>query len=442
MPGSLLITGGTVIDPAGDRSGRFDVHIADGRVRALVEPGAAPRADTTIDASGCWVTPGLIDMHVHLREPGYEYKETVLTGAQAAVAGGFTAVACMANTNPVNDTGAVTKYIVEKALAADLARVYPIGAVSVGLQGERLAEIGEMREAGIVAVSDDGRPIMDGALMRRALEYSAMFGLAVIAHEEDLALAAGGCMNEGPTAFRLGLKGMPAAAEEAMVARDIALLERTGGRLHIAHLSTAGSVDLVRRAKARGLAVTAEATPHHFTLTEEAVGEYDTNAKMNPPLRLAADVTAVIEGLRDGTIDAIASDHAPHHADEKDVEFECAAHGIVGLETALPLALRLVHEHGLAIETVVRAMTAAPARILGVPGGTLAVGAAADVTVIDPRPEWTVDPATFCSKSRNTPFGGWSLSGRARATIVGGVIKWQAAAAAAAPRRTRSAPTR
>lgn len=436
---SLLITGGTVIDPASGRADAADVRIADGRIAAITDPGAGEPADTELDASGCWVTPGLIDMHVHLREPGYEYKETVQTGAQAAVAGGFTAVACMANTNPVNDTGAVTKYIVEKAAAADLARVYPIGAVSVGLQGERLAEIGEMREAGIVAVSDDGRPIMDGALMRRALEYSAMFDLAVIAHEEDCALAAGGCMNEGPTAFRLGLKGMPAAAEEAMVARDIALLERTGGRLHIAHLSTAGSVDLVRRAKARGLAVSAEATPHHFTLTEEAVGTYDTNAKMNPPLRLAADVAAVIEGLRDGTIDAIASDHAPHHADEKDVEFECAAHGIVGLETALPLALALVREHGLPAETMIRALTVAPARILRVPGGDLAIGAVADVTIIDPQAQWSVDPTAFCSKSRNTPFGGWSMVGKARATIVGGVVKWQAAADAAAPRRKRSA---
>jgi dihydroorotase len=437
--GSILISGGTVVDPATGRHGAFDVLLADGTVAAVTEPGAAGAADLQIDASGCWVTPGLIDMHVHLREPGYEYKETVLSGTQAAVAGGFTAVACMANTNPVNDTGAVTKYIVEKAAAAQLARVYPIGAVSVGLKGERLAEIGEMHEAGIVAVSDDGKPIMDSALMRRALEYSAMFGLAVIAHEEDQALAGGGCMNEGPTAFRLGLKGMPAAAEEAMVARDIALLERTGGRLHIAHASTAGTVDLVRRAKARGLAVTVEATPHHFTLTEEAVGEYDTNAKMNPPLRAREDVEALIAALRDGTIDAIASDHAPHHRDEKDVEFECAAHGIVGLETALALSLALVRDHGLDIDTLVRAMSVNPARILGVPGGSLALGAVADVTVIDPNLAWEVDPESFRSKSRNTPFAAWALTGQARATIVGGEVKWQANPPLAAVRKRSAA---
>lgn len=437
--GSLLITGGTVIDPANQRQGAFDVRLADGRIESIGAPGALAAADEYLDARGCWVTPGLIDMHVHLREPGQEYKETVATGAQAAVAGGFTAVACMANTNPVNDSGAVTKYIVEQSLRADLARVYPIGAVSFGLLGERLAEIGEMREAGIVAVSDDGRPIMDSALMRRALEYSSMFGLVVSVHEEDLALSADGCMNEGPTAFRLGLRGMPAAAEEAMVARDIALLERTGGRLHIAHASTAGTVELVRRAKARGLAVSAEATPHHFTLTEETVGEYDTNAKMSPPLRLGDDVQAVIAGLRDGTIDAIASDHAPHHRDEKDVEFECAAHGIVGLETSLALSLTLVREHGLSPESLVRAMSVAPARILGVPGGSLATGAPADVTVIDPEVAWTVDPDRFYSKSRNTPFGGWNLTGQARATIVGGVVKWRAAETAMVRRKRAAA---
>lgn len=437
--GSILISGGTVIDPANDRHGALDVRIEDGRIAAVGDPGTLGDADLQIDAGGCWVTPGLIDMHVHLREPGYEYKETVLTGTQAAVAGGFTAVACMANTNPVNDTGAVTKYIVEKAAAAQQARVYPIGAVSVGLKGERLAEIGEMREAGIVAVSDDGKPIMDSALMRRALEYSAMFGLAVIAHEEDQALAADGCMNEGPTAFRLGLKGMPAAAEEAMVARDIALLERTGGRLHIAHASTAGTIDLVRRAKARGLAVTVEATPHHFTLTEDAVGEYDTNAKMNPPLRERDDVEAVIAGLRDGTVDAIASDHAPHHRDEKDVEFDCAAHGIVGLETSLALSLTLVREHGMSAEALVRAMSVNPARILGVPGGSLAVGAVGDVTVIDPDAAWEVDPDCFRSKSRNTPFARWTLTGQARATIVGGEIKWQASPALAAVKKRSAA---
>jgi dihydroorotase len=426
MP-TLLIAGGTLVDPVNGRNGAFDLLIADGRIELIAPAGEAGPADAVIDAGGCWVVPGLIDMHVHLREPGYEYKETVLTGTRAALAGGFTAVACMANTNPVNDSGAVTKYILEKAAAADLARVYPIGALSVGLGGERLAEIGEMREAGIVAVSDDGKPVMDSALMRHALEYSAMFGLPVIAHEEDRALAGEGVMHEGATAFRLGLRGVPAAAEEAMVARDIALLERTGGHLHVAHASTAGTIDMVRRAKARGLAVTAEATPHHFTLTDEAVGEYDTNAKMNPPLRTRADVEAVIEGLRDGTVDAIATDHAPHHRDEKEVEFDCAAHGIVGLETALPLCLRLVREHGLAVETLVRAMSTNPARILRVPGGALTPGAPADVTVIDPDAPWQVDPDAFHSKSRNTPFAAWPMTGAARATIVGGRVLWQQA---------------
>jgi dihydroorotase len=423
---SIAITGGTLVDPANGQHGAFDLLIEDGRIAAVVAPGGAVEADESIDACGCYVTPGWIDMHTHLREPGYEYKETVLTGAQAAVAGGFSAVACMANTNPVNDSGAVTQYILEKAVAADLARVYPIGAVSVGLKGERLAEIGEMREAGIVAVSDDGRPLMDSALMRRALEYTRMFDLPVIAHEEDLALAGEGCMHEGPTAFRLGLRGIPAAAEEAMVARDLALLERTGGRLHIAHVSTAGTVDLLRRAKARGLAVTAEVTPHHFTLTEAAVAEYDTNAKMSPPLRLPSDVEAVIAGLRDGTIDAIATDHAPHHRDEKDLEFECAANGIAGLETALALCLALWRDHGLSIDTLVRAVSTNPARILRVPGGSLAPGAAADVTIVDPQVSWTVDLERFRSKSRNSPFGGWTLTGATRATLVGGQVKWRA----------------
>ncbi len=436
---SIAITGGTLIDPASDRHGPFDVLIEDGRVAAILPVGSGVEAVESIDASGCYVTPGWIDMHTHLREPGYEYKETVLTGTQAAVAGGFTSVACMANTSPVNDSGAVTQYIVERAAAANLARVYPIGAVSVGLKGERLAEIGEMREAGIVAVSDDGRPLMDGGLMRRALEYSRMFDLPVIAHEEDLALAGEGCMHEGPTAFRLGLRGIPAAAEEAMVARDLALLERTGGRLHIAHVSTAGTVDLLRRAKARGLPVTAEVTPHHFTLTEAAVADYDTNAKMSPPLRLASDVDAVIAGLRDGTIDAIATDHAPHHADEKDIEFDCAANGIVGLETALALCLALVREHALPLDTLVRAVSANPARILGVSGGGLAPGAVADVTIIDPQTSWTVDPGRFHSKSRNSPFGGWTLTGAARATLVGGGVKWRAPELAAGrPKRRAS----
>jgi dihydroorotase len=436
---SLLIFGGTVIDPASDVHARLDVLVANGHVAEVAEPGRLnAKAEQRLDASGCWVVPGLIDIHVHLREPGYEYKETVASGAQAAVAGGFTAVACMANTNPVNDNAAVTEYILERAHEANLARVYPIGAVSMGLNGERLAEIGEMREAGIVAVSDDGMPVRDSALMRRALEYSSMFDLPVIAHEEDCGLASGGVMNEGAVSFRLGLKGMPAAAEEVMVARDIALVERTGGRLHIAHVSTAGSIHLIREAKARGLPVSAEAAPHHFTLTEEAVASYDTNAKMNPPLRTAADVEAVIGALRDGTIEVIASDHAPHHRDEKEIEFEQAANGIIGLETTLPLSLRLIRDAGISIETVVAALTANPARVLGVPCGRLTPGGLADLAVIDPDCPWTVDPNHFHSKSRNTPFAGWQMVGAARATIVGGRVVWQQAETAA-PRKKRSA---
>jgi dihydroorotase len=436
----LVIRGGRVIDPAAGVEGLRDVVVRDGTIAALTAAGHGPREGEQIDATGCWVVPGLIDMHVHLREPGYEYKETVATGTHAAAVGGFTAVACMANTNPVNDSAAVTEFIRERAAAAGQARVYPIGAVSVGLHGERLAEIGEMRRAGIVAVSDDGQPIADAALMRRALEYGTMFGLPVIAHEEDRALAGAGVMHEGPTAFRLGLKGIPAAAEEMMVARDVALAERTGGQLHIAHVSTTGAVALLRAAKQRGLRVTAEVTPHHFTLTEAAVGTYDTNAKMNPPLRSAADVAAVVEGLRDGTIDVIASDHAPHHRDEKDVEFEAAANGIIGLETTLPLTLRLVREAGLPVEVAVRALSVNPARVLGVPGGTLAPGSPADVTVIDPARRWTVEVGALASRSRNTPFGGWEMIGAAVATIVGGRIVYQAERKPVASRTKRNRP--
>jgi dihydroorotase len=420
----LRIRGGTLVDPASGVHARRDVLITDGRVAAVTAPDDSGPAEGCIDAGGCLVLPGLIDMHVHLREPGYEYKETVESGTRAAVAGGFTAVACMANTNPVNDNGAVTEYIRERAALAQLARVYPIGALSKGLRGEELAEIGEMHRAGIVAVSDDGMPVMNGGLMRRALEYSAMFGLVVIAHEQDACIAGDGVMHEGEVSLRLGLKGIPAAAEEAMIARDLALVAQTGGRLHIAHLSTAGAVDLVRDAKRRGLAVSAEVTPHHFTLTDAAVEGYNTNAKMNPPLRCARDVDAVRQGLADGTIEVIATDHAPHHRDEKDVEFDHAANGIVGLETALPLALRMAEEIRLPVERLVAAMSTNPARILGVAGGRLAVGDVADVTIVDPARRWTVDPAHSQSKSRNTPFAGRDVQGQVVVTIVGGRVVW------------------
>jgi dihydroorotase len=386
-------------------------------------PGAlrAASAARRIDARGCWIVPGLIDLHCHLREPGYEYKETVATGTAAAVAGGFTAVACMANTDPVNDSAAVTRYILERAAEAGRARVYPIGALSQGLAGERLAEIGEMRSAGIVAVSDDGKPVTDAGLMRHALEYCAMFGIPIVDHAEDPGLA-GGSMHEGRTSIRLGLRGIPAAAEEVMVSRDIALAELTGGRLHVAHASTRGTIELVRAAKARGVHVTAEATPHHFTLTEEAVAEYDGNAKMNPPLRGADDREALRAALADGTIDVIATDHAPHHRDEKEVEFENAAFGIVGLETALPLSLRLVEERVLTPTEWVRRLSTRPAEILGVLGGSLRPGAIADVTIVSPEAAWRVEASALKSKSKNSPFLGWTMKGKALFTLVGGRV--------------------
>jgi dihydroorotase len=419
----IVIYGGTVVDPANNLEAVYDLLIEDGVVCAIDKPGSfLGVGDAGIEARGLVIVPGFIDMHIHLREPGYEYKETVLTGTQAAVAGGFTTVACMANTNPVNDNGAVTRYIIEKAQAANLARVFPVGALSKGLKGEELAEIGEMIEAGAVAISDDGRPVMDANLMRRALEYCSMFNLPVSVHEEDLHLAAGGVMNEGPMALRLGLRGSPNAAEEVMVARDITLARLTGGRVHIAHVSTRGAVALLRHAKEEGLSVTAEATPHHFTLTEEAVEGYNTNAKMAPPLRLSADVEAVKEGLYDGTIDAIATDHAPHHRDEKEVEFDQAANGIVGLETALPLTLRLVESGILSLSEAIQKLTINPARILRLPYGTLSVGAPADVVIFDPSRQWRVDVAKLYSKSKNTPFAGWKLKGKVMLTMVGGRV--------------------
>jgi dihydroorotase len=425
----VVVSGGTIVDPASGVPRPGDVVIDDDRIAGIAPPGSVPAEGQVIDAKGLLVLPGLVDMHVHLREPGYEYKETIATGTAAAVAGGITSVACMANTNPVNDSGAVTRFILEQAARANLARVFPIGAVSVGLEGEQLAEFGEMRRAGIVAVSDDGRPVMDASLMRRALEYGRLFDLLVIAHEEDCHLANGGVMNEGVTAVALGLRGVPAAAEEVMVARDIALAELTGGRLHVAHVSTRGTVELVRAAKARGVAVSAEATPHHLLLGEDAVGDYDTNAKMAPPLRTRADVEAVRAGLADGTIEAFASDHAPHHRDEKDVEFEHAANGIVGLETSLALGLRLVEEGVLDLPTLVARMTTGPARLLGLPVGTLAPGSLADVTIVDPKRRWTVDPAAFRSKGRNTPYGGWEVAGRVMTVLVGGRTVYTDAAA-------------
>jgi dihydroorotase len=419
----ILIKGARVIDP-GHMDAIQDVLIAKGRIEAIQPPGTLPAEGEgvrTIDAQGYWLTPGLIDMHVHFREPGQEYKETILTGAQAAVAGGFTAVCTMPNTIPVNDDAAVTAFIIYRAAQAGLVRVFPVAAISQGLKGKRLSEFGELRAAGAVGVTDDGRPVMNGQLMRRALEYASAFGLRVVSHCEDLDLADGGVMNEGPRATRMGLAGIPNACESVMVMRDISLSKVTGVPVHIAHVSTAESVTAIRRAKADGINVTAETAPHYFTLTDESVEGYDTRAKMNPPLRSPADRQAVREGLADGTLDAIATDHAPHSTNEKEVEFDRAANGIIGLETSLALGLQLVRDRVLDITTLIERMACAPARIMGLECG-LRPGRFADLTIIDPLKEWTIDSRNLNSKSRNTPFDGWRLTGRAITTIVGGEV--------------------
>ena len=420
---NLLISGGLVVDPAQNLEEMRDVLIKDGRIAALEPPGTIPaEGREVVDARGLVVAPGLIDMHVHLREPGEEYKETIETGTAAAARGGFTAVACMPNTEPVNDSAAVTRFILDQAAKAGWARVYPVGAISRRSLGQTLSEYGELKAAGCVAVSDDGRPVMNALLMRRALEYARTFDLLVISHAEDLNLRGDGVMHEGQVSVRLGLRGMPAAAEEIMVYRDIRLARLTGARLHIAHVSTAGSVAIIRDAKRSEIGITAETAPHYFTLTEEAVADYDTNAKVNPPLRSAWDRAAIIEGLADGTIDAIATDHAPHSVLEKDVEFAEAAFGLIGLETSLGLSLRLVHEGVLTLGQLIAKMSCNPARILRLPGGRLTPGSPADITLIDPHREWTVDVSRFASKSRNCPFQGWELRGKAVMTIMGGKV--------------------
>ena len=418
---TVVIRHGRVIDP-GRINGQADVLIQDGTIAQVGKGLAVPPGATVMDASGKWVLPGFVDLHVHLREPGFEYKETIQTGAAAAVAGGFTSVCCMPNTSPVNDNQSVTEFILDKARAAGLAHVFPIGAITKGSEGKELAEFGELKDAGCVAVSDDGKPVMNGMVMRRALEYARAFALTVVDHCECLHLSEGGCMHEGLVATELGLHGVPAAAEDVMVARNLALAELTGGRLHLAHLSTAGSVRMVREAKARGVKITSEACPHHFLLTVEAVREFNTNAKMNPPLRSRKDVDAIKVGLKDGTIDAIATDHAPHADFEKQREFDYAPFGVVGLETAWGLALTLVDEGTLSVEQVVALLTVQPARAFGLPKGTLAVGADADVTIVDPEAQWVVEPERFRSKGRNTPFAGWKLKGRVVTTIVSGRV--------------------
>jgi len=418
---TVVIRHGRVIDP-GRINGQADVLIQDGTIAQVGKGLAVPPGATVMDASGKWVLPGFVDLHVHLREPGFEYKETIQTGTSAAVAGGFTSVCCMPNTSPVNDNQSVTEFILDKARAAGLAHVFPIGAITKGSEGKELAEFGELKDAGCVAVSDDGKPVMNGMVMRRALEYARAFALTVVDHCECLHLSEGGCMHEGLVATELGLHGVPAAAEDVMVARNLALAELTGGRLHLAHLSTAGSVRMVREAKARGVKITSEACPHHFLLTVEAVREFNTNAKMNPPLQSRKDVDAIKVGLKDGTIDAIATDHAPHADFEKQREFDYAPFGVVGLETAWGLALTLVDEGTLSVEQVVALLTVQPARAFGLPKGTLAVGADADVTIVDPEAQWVVEPERFRSKGRNTPFAGWKLKGRVVTTIVSGRV--------------------
>jgi dihydroorotase len=424
---AIFIEGGRVIDPASGTDAIRTVVVREGRIAEVAERAERPREARAIDARGKWVVPGLIDLHVHLREPGQEYKETVETGTRAAVAGGFTAVCPMPNTVPPNDTASVTELMLARAAAAGLARVYPVGCISKGQKGEDLAEYGELKAAGCVALSDDGKPVMSPALMRRALEYARAFELPLTVHEEDLALVGKGVMNEGPTATRLGLKGQPAAAEEVMVLRDISLAELTGGRLHIAHLSTAGSVRAVREAKRRGLRVTAEATPHHLTLTDEDVARsrYDTSFKMAPPLRSAEDVRALREGLADGTIDCIATDHAPHSLVEKDLEFDAAANGIVGLETALAVCLALVREGAVTERRLIEAFTIGAARAFNLPGGTLSRGAPADVAILDPGLEWRCDAERFRSKGRNSPWKGAMLVGRCTYTLVGGRLVYE-----------------
>lgn len=417
----VLVKSGRVVDPANRIDEKLDILIVDGKIAELAPNIDAGDAEV-INAAGLIVTPGLIDMHVHLRDPGLEYKEDVITGTQAAAAGGVTSVACMPNTSPVNDNLAVTRYIINKAQEQGCANVFPIGCITKGLKGEVLAEMGELKAGGCVGFSDDGLPVKDGEMMRRALEYAGTFGAPIISHAEDLSLVAGGCMNEGAVSTELGLKGIPWVAEDAMTARDIMLAELTGSHLHVAHVSTKGSVELVRQAKERGVKVTCEATPHHFTLTDAAVRGYNTNAKMNPPLRSLEDVDAIRTGLADGTIDAIATDHAPHHIDEKNVEFAIAMNGIIGLETLLPLTLKLVGEKLLSLSQAIALTSCRPARVLGLDRGTLSVGAVADIALINPNKEWVVEPQQLASKSKNTPFAGQTMKGCASKTLLAGRV--------------------
>lgn len=428
---NILIKNGHILDPSQGIDGIGDILIEDGKVKGIGDLGLGisktkpqpPDSNTRIiDASGLFVLPGLIDMHTHLREPGFEYKETIKTGTNAAIKGGFTAVCAMPNTNPVNDNSSVTEFIMRKAIQEGACMIYPIGAITKGQKGEELAEMGIMREEGCVAFSDDGRPVMNSLIMRRAFEYSRTFNVPIISHCEDLYLSESGVMNEGLLSLTLGLRGIPAEAESIMAGRDCALAGLTGGRLHIAHVSTEGTVHIIRDAKDQGINVTAETCPHYFTLTEDAVKGYNTNAKVNPPLRTEKDIKAIKKALKEGVIDVIATDHAPHHRDEKLGEFDHAPSGISGLETALSLSLKLVHENILSMSQLIEKMALNPARILGISKGTLKPGSDADVVIVDPDFEYTVDERQFVSKGRNTPFDGWILKGRTVKTLCKGKI--------------------
>jgi len=420
----ILLKDGRVIDPSQNIESRMDILIEGDKIARIEKNISASRDVQTFDLKDKIVSPGLIDMHTHLREPGFEYKETIRTGSEAAVAGGFTAIACMANTEPVNDNRSVTEFILKQAGIADMAHIYPVAAVSKGLKGKTLAEFGELLGAGAVALSDDGNPIADSGLMRNALEYAYSLGIPVISHCEEKSLSSGGVMNEGLMSTLIGLQGIPNIAEDIMTVRDIAIAGYTGTAVHISHVSTSGSVKAIREAKKMGINVTAETAPHYFALTDDALKEYSTDFKMYPPLRSREDTEAIKAGLKDGTIDAIASDHAPHSSIEKDVEFDYAANGIIGLETSLSICMKLVDEGILSLRELIEKMSTNPAAILKIPKGTLKKGATADVTVIDTQKVWTVDREKFRSKSRNSPFHGWQLKGKAVLTIVSGTVKY------------------
>ncbi len=419
-----LIKGGTIIDPSTGAQEVADLLVEGGRITGIA-PSITKEGIHAIEAQGLWVVPGLIDIHVHFRDPGYEYKETIETGLAAAAAGGFTQVCCMANTLPVNDTGAITFYMVEKAKKVEGPLLHPVGAITKGQKGEGLAEIGDMVDQGAVAISDDGNPVMNSEVMRRAMEYASHFGIPVVDHCEDKNLSAGGSIHEGEVSARLGIKGIPAASEEVMVARDLCLARQTGTHIHIQHLSSRGSVELIKWAKELGIHVTCEVAPHHLALTHNAVESYDTSTKVNPPLRTEEDRQALIEALAQGIIDCVASDHAPHSLKEKDVEYDLAAFGISGVETALGIVLKLVNEGRLTPMRAIEAMSTSPARVMKLEGGSLKVGQPAHITIIDPEKTWLVEPEKMISKGKNTPFTGWELKGKAVVTMVEGKVVWR-----------------